>query len=132
LNECEGIRELLPWYVTGKLGAKDASAVAAHVQTCAECRGELAEVVWARHTVGRKTSDRPSVGERVWRKVMARAGLGDIANVDVGSLLVGFHLGVSTRRAGSPVRASMRVMGRNVRIVGRGRRSECTDPKSNE
>ncbi len=130
MNDCDKIRELLPWYVTGKLGAADAAAVASHIQSCEACRRELAEVVWVRHTVGAGRSDMPEVGPRVWRRVLGRAGLRDAANVDVGSLLVGFRLGVNARRSGSPVRASLRVMGRNVRIVGAGRRTECTDPKN--
>jgi hypothetical protein len=92
----------------------------------------LAEVVWVRHTVHADRAGAPSVGERVWRRVMARAGFRNTANVDVGSFLVGLRLGVNVRRPGSPVRANLRVMGRNVRIVGAQRRGECETPKSEE
>jgi hypothetical protein len=34
-------RELLPWAVTGRLAAADATRVAAHAETCATCRAEL-------------------------------------------------------------------------------------------
>lgn len=132
MTDCDRIRELLPWYVTGKVSASDAAAISSHIQACEACRQELAEVVWVRHAVGTETSNRPTVRQRVWRKVATRAGFGDIANIDVGSLLVGFRLGVNARRAGAPVRASLRVMGRNVRIVGRERRTECTDRTSEE
>jgi anti-sigma factor RsiW len=126
MTECERIREFLPWYVTGKLGAGDTAAVAAHIQSCEACRQELAEVVWVRHTVSAEKRDLPAVRERVWRRVMTRAGFRDVAHVDVGSFLVGFRLGVNARRPGSPVRASLRVMGRNVRIVGTSRKGEST------
>lgn len=130
--DCERTRELLPWYATGKLGAADAAAVAAHVQSCEACRQELAEVVWVRHTVHAGKADTPGVGERVWRRVMARAGFRNVANVDVGSFLVGLRLGVNARRPGSPVRASLHVMGRDVRIVGAKRRGECKAPTNEE
>ncbi len=132
MNDCEGTRELLPWYATGKLGVTDAATVIAHVQSCETCRQELAEVVWVRHTVRAGKADTPSVGERVWRRVMARVGFRNLANVDVGSFLVGLRLGVNARRPGSPVRASLHVMGRNVRIVGTKRRDECNAPTNRE
>ncbi len=124
MTECERIRDLLPWYVTGKLSSADTAAVAAHIQSCDACRQELAEVVWVRHTVSAERSELPAVRQRVWRRVMTRAGFRDVAHVDVGSFLVGFRLGANARRPGSPVRASLRVMGRNVRIVGSQRKEE--------
>jgi anti-sigma factor RsiW len=129
MTDCERILELLPWYVTGKLGVVDATAVAAHIQSCEACRRELAEVVWVRHTVSTTALGMPGVRQRVWRRVMTKAGFRDTANVDIGSFLVGFRLGVNARRPGSPVRASLRVMGHNVRIVGPRRGGECETPK---
>jgi anti-sigma factor RsiW len=130
MTECDKILEMMPWYVTGKLSASDAAALAAHIQTCEACRRELAEVVWVRHTVSSEKRELPSVRQRVWRKVMSRAGFRDVARVDIGSMLVGFRLGVNARRPNSPVRASLRVMGRSVRIVGRERRDECETPNA--
>ena len=129
MTDCERTLEMLPWYVTGKLGAADAAAVAAHVQSCAMCRQELAEVVWVGHSIRATTVGMPGVRQRVWRRVMTKAGFRDTANVDIGSFLVGFRLGVNARRPGSPVRASLRVMGHNVRIVGTQRSGECRTPK---
>jgi hypothetical protein len=34
--------ELLPWHVTGALGAEESARVEAHLSVCAECRAELA------------------------------------------------------------------------------------------
>jgi anti-sigma factor RsiW len=129
MTECERILGMLPWYVTGKLGVSDAGTVAAHVQSCDACRLELAEIVWVRQAVGAASVRMPGVRQRVWRRVMAKAGFRDTANVDIGSFLVGFRLGVNARRPGSPVRASLRVMGHNVRIVGTRRRGEGETPK---
>ncbi|MCX6092165.1 MAG: zf-HC2 domain-containing protein [Candidatus Bipolaricaulota bacterium] len=128
MTDCDKILEMMPWYVTGKLDAKDTAALAAHIQTCDACRQELAEVVWVRHAVSSEKRDLPTVRQRVWRKVMSRAGFRDMAHVDIGSMLVGFRLGVNARRPNSPVRASLHVMGRNVRIVGKERREGCETP----
>lgn len=125
MTDCERLRELMPWYVTGKLGAADAAAVAAHIQTCEHCRQELSEVVWVRHLVHADRADVPAVPGRVWRKVLARAGLRDLASLDIGSLLVGLRLGVNAQRTKAPVRASLRVMGRNVRVVDERRGTPC-------
>ena len=35
---CDKCRELLSEYIDGRLGIEDASAVAAHLETCAACR----------------------------------------------------------------------------------------------
>jgi anti-sigma factor RsiW len=124
MTDCEAILELLPWYVTGRLSAADAARVAAHIQSCETCRQELAEVVWASHTVSAESRDLPAVRQRVWRRVMARAGFREVPQVDIGSFLVGFRLGINARRPGAPVRATLRVMGRNMRIVGPSRKKD--------
>jgi anti-sigma factor RsiW len=132
MTNCERFLELLPWYVTGKLGVADAGVVAAHIQSCEACRRELAEVVWVRQAVGATSVRMPGVRQRVWRHVMTKAGFRDTANVDIGSFLVGFRLGVNARRPGSPVRASLRVMGHNVRIVGARRGGEYETPQDTQ
>lgn len=131
MTEGDRTLEMMPWYVTGKLSPADAAAVARHLQACESCRHELAEVVWVKNTVGAEVRSLPDVRLRVWKRVLARVGWRDIARVDVGSMLVGFRLGVNARQPGSPVRASLRVMGRNVRIVGKDRRDECSTPGPN-
>ena len=37
----DGLRELLPWYVTGQLDEAEAARVEAHLDDCAECQAEL-------------------------------------------------------------------------------------------
>jgi hypothetical protein len=124
--ECTRVLELLPWYATGKLKPEDAAEVSAHVHTCETCRSELAEVVWLRHGM-LADADKPlPAKQRVWRRVATEAGIYDTARIDVGSLMLGFQLGLNAGRRGSPVRASLRIMGQNVRIVGKKRRTGPT------
>lgn len=129
MTDCREILEMVPWYLTGKLDAAQAAAVATHMHACETCRTELAEVAWIRHAVGTRTSSMPGVRQRVWHRVMTKAGLRDTANVDIGSFIVGFRLGVNARRPGSPVRASLRVMGHNVRVVGTHGKGTPETPK---
>ncbi|MGD9675194.1 MAG: anti-sigma factor [Candidatus Bipolaricaulia bacterium] len=120
MNDCERILEILPWYVVGTLDAEAATEVSEHLQSCDACRIELAEVLRLRH--GLAVADGPSgaLRDRVWRQVQLEAGIRDVARIDIGSLAIGFRLGLSARRT-APVRASLRVMGQEVRIVGRKR-----------
>lgn len=120
MNDCKPILELLPWYAIGNLASEDAAAVAEHLRGCDACRIELAEVLRLRHGVAGDAGLSGSVRERVWKHVQIEAGIRDVARIDVGSLALGFRLGLSARRS-APVCASLHVMGREVRIVGRKR-----------
>ena len=42
LNNCEQVRDLLPELVSGRLDIASASSARAHLETCADCRAELA------------------------------------------------------------------------------------------
>lgn len=125
---CEAVLELLPWYATGKLGAEDAAAIAEHLRGCDACRLELAAVLRLRHGVSGDEGATEPVRERVWRRVTVQAGIRDIAQIDVGSLAIGLRLGLNARRS-TPVRASLRVMGRQVRIVGAKRQGAPDEPE---
>jgi len=61
---CETARELIPDLVGGRLGAAEASRVAAHLETCADCRAE-AELVRLLYVA------RPQVPESVTGRVLA-------------------------------------------------------------
>ncbi|MEW5826387.1 MAG: zf-HC2 domain-containing protein [Candidatus Bipolaricaulota bacterium] len=126
--DCNEAQELLPWYATGRLPTRDAEDVAAHLLSCSACRNELADVVWLRQAIGAAERDNPPVRGQVWRRIMTSAGLRPIADIDIGSLLVGLRLGVSASRARPPVRASLHVLGRRVRIANPSRRKPNSDP----
>jgi hypothetical protein len=40
-DPCQAIQALLPWYVTGRLGAAEQAEVEAHLAGCPECQAEL-------------------------------------------------------------------------------------------
>lgn len=42
--DCEAVLELLPWYARGTLATDERRAVDAHLEGCASCRAELADV----------------------------------------------------------------------------------------
>lgn len=129
MKTCEWVLETLPWYAVGKLGPDDAAAVAEHLRGCDVCRIELAEVLRLRHGMTGDAGLSEPVRDRVWRHVQLEAGIRDVARIDVGSLAIGFRLGLNARRS-APVRASLRVMGQEIRIVGRKRGSAPT-PEEN-
>jgi|GEM_PF-311471 len=128
MNDCKPILELLPWYAIGNLASEDAAAVAEHLRGCDVCRIELAEVLRLWHGLSGDVGVTEPIRDRVWRRVTVQAGIRDIAQIDLGSLAIGLRLGLSARRS-APVRASLRVMGRQVRIVGPKGRGMPDKPK---
>jgi anti-sigma factor RsiW len=115
---CEEVRELIPWYVTGRIEIETAREIAEHLATCSECQADFAEAAWMRRLV-MKTAEDAAPRAAVWSRIERRAGLVDLARIDVGSLLIGLKLGISASSKRYPVRGSLRVLGHNVRIVGR-------------
>ena len=126
MNPCESVRELIPWYVNGTLTAKDLGTVDAHLETCEACRTEVLRSMRLRAEV---KIDRPVDAsiERTWDRLdawLAPSG----SRIDVGSFLLGLSFGVTAGRRGS-VRGSLRVLGQDVRILGRRRKEH--DVRSN-
>jgi len=118
---CETVRELIPWYVTGQIDVETAREIAEHLTGCAACQGEFAEAAWIRHLV--TDSARSAVPhKRVRARVERKAGIVDLARIDVGSFLIGLKLGISAGTSRYPVRGSLNVLGHDVRIVGRRKR----------
>jgi hypothetical protein len=118
---CAEIHELIPWYVTGRIALGDAERIADHLATCAECQSDFVEAAWMRRLVAGQTASTPTPRESTWSRVAEKAGIVDVARIDVGSFLIGLNLGISAASRPYPVRGSLRVMGHNVRIVGRRR-----------
>jgi len=121
---CEPVREMLPWYVTGEVEIETASRIAEHLATCSACQTEFVEAAWMRRLVVGVARQKPGPRRGAWGRVARRAGLREIAQIDVGSLLIGLNLGVSLANRHHPIRGTLRVMGHNVRITGTRRRKE--------
>jgi hypothetical protein len=123
--ECHEVRELIPWYVTGRIEMENARRISEHLSACAECQADFVEAAWMRRLVMSKTGESaPRKG--VWSAIEKKAGIADLARIDVGSLLIGLRLGISASSKRGPVHGSLRVMGHNVRITGKRRRKEGT------
>jgi len=121
---CDEVREQIPWYVTGRIGIEDAQRIAEHLATCADCQADFVEAAWMRRLVVGHAEREQAPSEKTWSRVARRAGISDLARIDVGSLLLGLNLGISAASKRYPVRGSLRVMGHNVRIVGRRKRKK--------
>ena len=118
---CEEVRDLIPWYVTGRIVLEDAERIADHLTTCADCQSDFAEAAWMRRLVAGRASSTPTPQEAAWSRIARKVGIVEVARIDVGSFLIGLNLGISAASRRYPVRGSLRVMGHNVRIVGRRR-----------
>ena len=118
---CEEARELIPWYVTGRIALEDAERIVDHLTTCADCQSDFAEAAWMRRLVANRTLSAPTPHGTAWSRVARKVGIVEVARIDVGSFLIGLNLGISAASRRYPVRGSLRVMGHNVRIVGRRR-----------
>lgn len=115
---CDRVRELIPWYVTGRIALEEAERIADHLATCADCQSDFAEAAWMRRLVANRASSTRTPRGAAWSLVARRAGIVDLARIDVGSFLIGLNLGISAASKRYPVRGSLRVMGHKVRIVG--------------
>jgi len=119
---CEEVRELIPWYVTGRIAFESAMSIADHMKTCEDCRADFVEAAWLRRLVASQAEASPTPKQSVWVKVSRKTGISDLAQIDVGSFLIGMKLGIATGSSRYPVRGTLRVMGHDVRIVGRRKR----------
>jgi anti-sigma factor RsiW len=119
MTRCEKVRELIPWYVEGNLDAGESRDVAAHVATCEVCVREVAEAVRLRAEIHEAIGGLPRLSEGVWSRVRERTGGRRIAELDVGSFLLGFRLGASLVRGAVPVRGDLQILGRNIKLFGR-------------
>jgi len=115
---CEEVRELIPWYVTGRIEIEIARQIAEHLTTCADCQTEFVEAAWMRRLI-MNSAEETAPRAAVWSRIERKTGLVDLARIDVGSFLVGLRLGISASSRRYPVRGSLRVLGHNVRIVGK-------------
>jgi hypothetical protein len=119
MKGCEEVRELIPWYVEGNLASEEGADVATHIGGCADCLHDVAAALRLRAAVRDALSTLPLVSEEVWGRV-SRQTLGRrLAQLDIGSFIVGFRLGAWLTRRGNPVRADLRLLGREVHLINR-------------
>jgi len=120
MTSCERVRELIPWYITGRIEGVDAEMVDGHLEGCATCRAELVEAMRVRAATKTEVPIGDSI-DRVWGQVDAQLAP-DISSIDIGSFLLGLNFGVVAGRGSGTVRGSLRVLGRDVPILGRRRK----------
>lgn len=120
---CDEVRERIPWYVTGRIGVDCAKRMADHLSDCPDCQADFVEAAWMRRLV---MSNAQAAAPRasIWSRVERKAGIVDLASIDVGSFLIGLKLGISISSKRYPVHGSLRVLGHNIRIVGKRRGKE--------
>jgi anti-sigma factor RsiW len=119
MRGCEEVRELIPWYVEGNLATEEAADVATHIGACADCLHDVAAALRVRAAVRAALSALPQVSEEMWERVSRQALGRRLAQLDVGSFIVGFRLGAWLTRRGNPVRVDLRLLGREVHLINR-------------
>jgi anti-sigma factor RsiW len=119
MRGCEEVRELIPWYVEGNLAPEEGADVATHIGACADCLHDVAAALRVRASVRAAFSALPLVSEEMWERVSRQALGRRLAQLDVGSFIVGFRLGAWLTRRGNPVRADLRLLGREVHLINR-------------
>jgi anti-sigma factor RsiW len=119
MRRCEEVRELIPWYVEGNLATEEGADVATHIGECAACLRDVAAALRVRASVRAAFSALPLVSEELWERVSRQALGRRLAQLDVGSFIVGLRLGAWLTRRGSPVRADLRLFGREVHLINR-------------
>jgi len=117
MSACESIRELLPWYVNGSLSVREARDVAAHVARCDQCRDELVEWVRLNVEIRQAFDEMGGLDEGVKRDVMHQTAGRTLANVNLGSFLLGLSFGASYHNGRLPIRGDMNLLGRRIRLV---------------
>jgi len=116
MSDCRAIQELIPWYVAGSLSSEERQRVAAHLVGCDACREELAIVLGlqlASHAAFEEI-ERPA--PEVWERIREETVGGRSAKLDLGLFLLGFSMGAQLRGRRVPMRADLRVLGRNVSL----------------
>ena len=113
--DCERARELMPWYVTGTLSAAETRELVSHLAECAACRDELVTTIRLGRTVNQAIADMPHAPDTVRSRVMPSREV-PVAQLDLGSFLVGFSLGLSVTGRTAPVNGDLRLLGRRVNL----------------
>jgi len=117
MTACKTVRELLPWYVNGSLSAHEAREVAAHVARCERCRDELVELVRLNVEIRHAFDRMHGLDAGAKRDVMNRTAGRTLANINLGSFLLGVSFGASYQKGRLPIRGDLNLLGRRIRLV---------------
>ncbi len=115
---CLDAKELMPWFVTGKLTPEQDDRFAAHLSECPHCQRELVEVLRLQNAVSSHIEKCPAATGETWKKIRSRAFAADITRIDVGTLLLGFQLGIRASSKHSSLNGSLRILGKTYRVLG--------------
>jgi len=121
MNACERIRELMPWYVNGTLSHEEMRDVTAHLAGCEACSEELALTLRLKVSLDDDLRGLPKLPETVAKKVQAAIGGRSIAQIDVGSFLLGFSFGARVQKSGVPVQGDLKLLGRKIQLFKVGK-----------
>ncbi len=121
MRGCEELRELFPWYVEGSLAPEEGAEVAAHLSVCAGCLRDVAAAMELRTAVREALSALPEVPAAMWERVSRQTSGRRLAQLDVGSFVVGLRLGAWLTRRGNSVRGNLRILGRDVELFRAGK-----------
>lgn len=117
MTTCDSILELLPWYVNGSLSVEESRQVAAHVATCERCRDELVEMVRLRVEIRQAVDGQDGLNTDAKQDVLSQTTGRTLANVNIGSFLLGLSFGASYQKGRLPVRGDLNVLGRRIRLL---------------
>ena len=123
MNPCDRVRELIPWYATGTLSSDETRAVTAHLASCEACGEELALTLRLKVSVDAELRDLPRLPDTIRKRVEASIQGRSLAQIDVGSFLLGFSFGARVNRNGIPVQGDLKLLGRKIKLFKVGKES---------
>ena len=119
MTTCNVVLEGLPWYVTGSIDLATAERIAEHLRNCEACRKEFVEIAQLRYRFVTRVGATPTPRASAWNRLSVRLGKRETVRIDLGSFLIGVRVGVAARNRWPSVRGDLRILGRNVRIIGK-------------
>ena len=127
MSRCREIQELVPWYIAGGLSSEEERAVAEHLSQCDTCRNDLVMTMRLRLDVRTIVDAAPGPSNRLRDHVSRRVLGRKLAQLDVGSFVLGFSMGASLRNRNIPIRGDLNVMGRRIRLFNTERQRKGGD-----
>ncbi len=127
MSRCREVQELVPWYIEGGLLSEEERAVAEHLSQCDACRDDLVMTMRLRFDIRTIVDAAPGPSSRLRDHVSRRVLGRKLAQLDVGSFVLGFSMGASLRNRRIPIRGDLNVMGRRIRLFNTERNRKGGD-----